>query len=40
MKRPNGLELLAKLIDLYADQEGVKIEYILSERKCEHETEQ
>lgn len=29
MKEPNGLDLLALLIDLLADQEGVKIEYEL-----------
>lgn len=27
MKQPNGLDLLATLIDLYAEQEGVKITY-------------
>jgi hypothetical protein len=27
MKQPNGLDLLALLIDLYAEQEGVKITY-------------
>ena len=27
MKQPNGIDLLAKLIELYADQEGVKITY-------------
>lgn len=27
MKEPNGLDLLATLIDLYAEQEGVKITY-------------
>jgi hypothetical protein len=29
MKEPNGLDLLAILIKLLADQEGVKIEYEL-----------
>ena len=29
MKEPNGLDLLATLIDLLADQEGVKITYEL-----------
>ena len=29
MKQPNGLDLLATLIDLLADQEGVKITYEL-----------
>ena len=27
MKKPNGLDLLAKLLELYAEQEGVKISY-------------
>ena len=27
MKEPNGLDLLATLIDLYAEQEGVTITY-------------
>lgn len=27
MKEPNGADLLRTLIDLYADQEGVKITY-------------
>ena len=27
MKEPNGLEMLAILIELYAEQEGVKITY-------------
>ena len=27
MKEPRGVDLLATLIDLLADQEGVKIEY-------------
>lgn len=29
MKQPNGKDLLATLIELLADQEGVKIEYEL-----------
>lgn len=29
MKEPKGVDLLAKLIDLYAEQEGVKIKYEL-----------
>lgn len=29
MKEPNGYDLLSKLIDLYAEQEGVKISYQL-----------
>ena len=27
MRNPNGLDLLSKLIELYADQEGVNITY-------------
>ena len=27
MKEPNGLDMLAILIELYAEQEGVKITY-------------
>ena len=30
-KEPNGLDLLATLINLWADQEGVKITYELTE---------
>lgn len=33
-KIPNGVDLLAKLIELLADQEGVKITYELEERKA------
>lgn len=29
MKKPNGKDLLALLISLYAEQEGVKIKYEL-----------
>lgn len=29
LEKPNGKDLLAKLIDLYAEQEGVKIKYEL-----------
>ncbi len=29
MKEPNGFDILSKLIDLYAEQEGVKISYKL-----------
>ena len=29
MKEPNGIDLLATLIELYAEQEGVKITYEL-----------
>lgn len=32
MKKPNGKDLLAKLIDLLAEQEGVKITYKIEER--------
>lgn len=35
-KEPKATDLLATLIDLLADQEGVKITYELKE--CEHET--
>lgn len=35
MKEPNGLDLLATLIDLLADQEGVKITYELGSVKHE-----
>lgn len=31
MKKPNGKDLFALLIELYADQEGVVIEYELEE---------
>ena len=31
MKKPNGYDLLALLIDLYADQEGVRITYEFSD---------
>ena len=30
MKEPNGAEILAMLIELYAEQEGVKITYEVS----------
>lgn len=33
MKEPNGKDLLATLIKLLEDQEGVKIKYIIEERK-------
>ena len=33
MKHPNGNDLLATLINLLAEQEGVKITYKLEERK-------
>lgn len=35
MKEPRGIDLLKTLIDLYADQEGVKITYQLEEVKHE-----
>lgn len=31
MKKPNGKDLLATLVNLLADQEGVEIEYELEE---------
>lgn len=34
-KIPNGLDLLATLIELLADQEGVKITYELEEEEKE-----
>jgi hypothetical protein len=33
MKTPRGADLLATLIDLLAEQEGVKITYEIKERK-------
>jgi hypothetical protein len=33
MKEPNGIDLLRKLIDLYAKQEGVKITYRIEEKE-------
>ena len=33
MKEPKGRDLLATLIKLLEDQEGVKIKYIIEERK-------
>ena len=33
MKEPTGTDLLRKLIDLYAEQEGVKITYQIEKRK-------
>ena len=32
MKEPTGKDLLAKLIELYAEQEGVKVTYRIEER--------
>ena len=34
MNTPNGRDLLATLIDLLAEQEGVKITYELTEEKA------
>lgn len=39
MKEPNGLDLLATLIDLLADQEGVKITYELESAEDERENQ-
>lgn len=36
-KAPSGEKLLATLIELYADQMGVKVEYTITTSK-EHET--
>ena len=36
MTEPTGTRLLATLIDLLADQEGVKITYELKEGECEN----
>lgn len=33
MKEPNGNDLFAKLIELYAEQNGVKITYQLEKEK-------
>lgn len=33
MKEPNGINLLRTLIDLYADQEGVKITYQIEKKE-------
>ena len=35
MKEPRGVDLLATLIDLLADQEGVKITYDITTRRSE-----
>lgn len=35
MKEPRGADLLATLIDLLADQEGVKITYEIEEKGAE-----
>ena len=34
MKEPNGIDLLKTLIDLYAEQEGVKITYEIVKEKA------
>lgn len=36
-KIPSGIDLMATLINLLADQENCKIEYELEERKVRHE---
>ncbi len=33
MKEPSGINLLRTLVDLYADQEGVKITYQITQEK-------
>ena len=33
MKQPNGKDLLATLIKLYAEQEGVKIHYVIETKE-------
>lgn len=33
MKEPNGINLLRTLIDLYADQQGVKITYQIEKKE-------
>lgn len=35
MQTPKGTDLLALLINLLADQEGVEIKYELEEKNCE-----
>jgi hypothetical protein len=35
MNEPNGIDLLATLLDLYADQEGVKITYQIETKEKE-----
>ena len=39
MKEPRGIDLLRTLIELYADQEGVKITYQLEEVKHDDQAE-
>ena len=39
MKEPTGTKLLATLIDLLADQEGVKIEYKFKEGEATNAVE-
>lgn len=33
MKEPKGVDLLKTLIELYAEQEGVKIKYVIEEKE-------
>ena len=37
MKEPKGTDLLKTLIDLLADQENIKIKYVIAEVKDEKE---
>ena len=37
MTKPNGADLLARLIDLYAEQERVKITYEIEQRRKEND---
>jgi hypothetical protein len=39
VKTPRGIDLLRTLIELYADQEGVKITYELKEVKHDEQAE-
>lgn len=38
MKKPNGADLLATLVELLADQEGVKITYEITGQTPEEKT--
>ena len=38
MKTPTGAEILATLIELYAKQENVKINYHIETKENKHET--
>ena len=40
MERPDGVRLLSLLIDLYADQEGIKVKYEIDERRKSSERNQ